>query len=178
MKVFLSHSIAPEDGPVASRLRAVAAAYGIKLMLPDRSAAVAGTPTKAVRKQILDADAVVLLATEGAILDPHVPAEVEFALEEGVPMLALLEDGVEADFLEDEEIVHFDRHNQALHERGLIEALESLRTELREADEKAAQTQAIGWLAGLAIGLVGLGAIAAALVASDNEEDEDEDDQL
>lgn len=172
MKVFLSHSIAPDDGPVAARLRAVAAAYGIQILLPDRSVAVAGRVPPKIRQQIEGADAVVVLATEGAVVDPHVPGEVGHAIDKDKPLLALVEDGVEVDFVPEEDVVHFDRNDRAAHEAELIDALKGLQDEL-VAESNAQTAKAVGWLAGIAIGLVGLGAIAAAL-ASDPDEEDDE----
>jgi len=48
MNVFLSYAVGPSEGSIPERLSAVAAAYGISLLLPDRTylRQIVSTPTQ------------------------------------------------------------------------------------------------------------------------------------
>jgi len=60
MRVFLSHAFAVEDGPMAVRIRAIVAIYGIQMVLADRVLSPGELETEIAR-----ADAVLALATLG-----------------------------------------------------------------------------------------------------------------
>jgi nucleoside 2-deoxyribosyltransferase len=175
VNIFLSHSVAPEDGPVASRLKAVAAAYGVRVLLPER---VGVGPKRALGSQAVDlirsADAVVALITERASQSAWVAAELQAAEAAGKPIVALVEDGVELDAKDARvslHLVRFDRENPASHEDELVAALDAIAKEAQarrvakakhEASAKSA-TAAVAALAAIAIGLLALGAVALAL---------------
>lgn len=63
----------------------------------------------------------------------------------------------------------FDRHERAAHEKQLIVALKQLARELKKRESKET-AQAVGWIAGIAIGLIGLGALAAAQATEGGDE--------
>lgn len=165
MRVFLSHSISPEDGPVAARLKAVAAAYGVVVLLPEVTRpASAAVLSRTEKTAIKNADAVVVLATMGATRSRWVGLEVTEAIRLGKPIIALVEDGVEFPEQAGVQLVHFDRQAPAGHEGELFEALKNLGEQQKETRQNMA---ALGWIAGIAIGLVALGAIAVVL-STDN----------
>ena len=153
MKVFLIHSIRPDDGPVASRLRAVAAAYGVSVVLPLRGTLPLSGET---RSEIANSAAVIVLATTSAIHDPHVAAEAHEAIRLRKPMVALVEKGVILlRELDASHVVRFARENPAAHEQELLRALKSL------GKTGAPPLAAVGWIAGIAVALVGLAAVLA-----------------
>lgn len=180
MNIFLSHSVAPEDGPIASRLKAVAAAYGIRVLLPERSGpspkrALGSETTKLIRS----ADAVVALITERATQSAWVMAELQAAEAAGKPIVALVEDEVVLDGKDASvplHIVRFDRSSPASHEDELVGALRAIAAEAKAKRAAKAQrevaakreTAAVGAFAGIAIGLLALGAFAMALSSDDD----------
>lgn len=174
VKVLLSHSVAESDGPLASRLRAVAASYGVTLLLPERregpSRAVA--PLKSTVEAITGADAVLALVTEGSSEIRAVGAEVTRALKLKKPVVLLVEGSVTLPEVQgDVHVVRFDRAQPANHEQALARALDHIRgKKLRRAAKVSAIQEAvtIGAIAGIAIGLLALG---AALVKSREPED-------
>lgn len=179
VNIFLSHSVSPEDGPVASRLKAVAAAYGIRVLLPERSGPgpKRALGTEAIRL-IRSADAVVALVTERATQSEWVMAELQAAEAAGKPIVALVEDDVALDSKDAKvpiHIVRFDRSNPASHEDELVTALNAIGEEAKAKPAAKAQREtaakreaaAVGAFAGIAIGLLALGAFALALSSDD-----------
>jgi nucleoside 2-deoxyribosyltransferase len=174
-----AHLLAPEDGPVASRLKAVAAAYGIRVLLPER---LGPSPKRTLgseaTKLIRSADAVVARVTERATQSEWVMAELQAAEAAGKPIVALVEDDVVLDGKKARvplHIVRFDRSNPASHEDALVGALNAIAEEAKAKRAAKAQREtaarreaaAVGAFAGIAIGLLALGAFALALSSDD-----------
>ncbi|MCW5968412.1 MAG: hypothetical protein KIT57_07845 [Blastocatellales bacterium] len=160
MKVFLSHSVSPHDAPVAARLRAVAATYDITLLLPEREHNYRqGRLTAEVRKQIRSSDAVIALATINALWDQSLALEISEAAQAGKPIIALVEFGVATNNIPTPNIVHFNRHNPTAHDRELVEVLKRIQSQIGAQQVM----NALGWIAGIALGLVALNAVAEAV---------------
>lgn len=171
MDLFLSHSIADDDGPVASRLKAVAAAYGLRVLLPERGSS--RKPNRATRDAIQGAAAVLALVSEDSPSLDAVDAELAVARESGKPVIALLEEGVALRH-EPDHVVRFDRDDPASHEEELGEALAALAREQERAALPGVASwslaaAALGALAAIAIGLLGLAALATALAPGEDE---------
>ena len=166
MNILLSHSVAPEDGPIASRLKAVTAAYGVRLVLPERPGGKSVRLTSVTRDAIKVADAVVALVTKGAASNDAVARELDAALKAGKPIVALVEGDLQLPKTAGAiHIVRFDRENPSAHETGLVEALDAIaRSRRKAADRAKAQLDAlaIGALVGIAVGLLALGVVAVA----------------
>lgn len=160
MNVFLSHSVSIRDAPVAARLRAVAASYDIRLLLPLREHHYRqGRLTAEVKKLIESSDAVIALATTDAAWDQSVSLEVQEAIRAGKPIIALVEQGVNVNGIPADNIVRFNRLNPAGHEEELVRVLQRIRSQIGAQQI----TNALGWIAGIALGLVSLTAVADAL---------------
>lgn len=159
MKVFLSHSTAPEDGPLASRIKAIAAAYDTKILLPAREGKL--PPISALHKSIKQADVVIALITEGALQSKWVKKELEVARADAKPVIILLERGLaksDRDYfkaIEDLPVVEFDRADPIKHEVKLEKAIASI------ARDKKQQAVALLAVAVLLLSLLFLGALAA-----------------
>jgi hypothetical protein len=52
MRVFLSYAVGPVDASIAARLRAVAAAYDVAILLPDRTVSPTNGLTSDTLKKI------------------------------------------------------------------------------------------------------------------------------
>lgn len=157
MQVFLSYAFGDFDAPSAARLRAVAAAYNITILLPDRTQATHNGLPNDTQKKIKQSDAVIALVTRTAHAQ-HVNAlnlELQAAAQAGKPIIPLIEQGVPFQALPNMPIVYFDRLNPAAHEAALINVLDQMR---RQRKSKSDLT-ALGWIVGIALGLVALGEI-------------------
>lgn len=162
MNVFLSHSVSASDAPVAARLRAVAATYDIKLLLPEREHHYRQAKVTAeVRKQIQSSDAMIALVTMNALWDQSVAHEIQEAIRAEKPIIALVESGsgINISNLPPENIVYFNRLNPTGHEESLIAVLNRIRSQINAAQI----TNALGWIVGIALGLVALNAVAEAI---------------
>ncbi len=159
MIVFLSHSFAPDEAAIAARLRAVAAAYDIQVLLPDRlNPYRRDVAPKDTRTKIAESDAMIAMATVNALHSREVSSEVAEAIRLGKPVVALVEQGVTVNGVPPDRIVQFDRANPMAHEKGLMLALQRLRNQplhSRQAD----WSTALMWLAGIALGMVALNAL-------------------
>jgi hypothetical protein len=157
MQVFLSYAFGDFDAPNAARLRAVAAAYNITILLPDRTQATHNGLPDDTQKKIKQSDAVIALVTRTAHAQ-HVVAlnlELQAAAQAGKPIIPLIEQGVPFRAVPNTPIVYFDRLNPAAHESALINVLDQMR---RQQKSKSDLT-ALGWIVGIALGLVALGEI-------------------
>ena len=154
MKVFLSYAVGQLDAAVAARLRAVAAAYDISILLPDRTAVVNGTVPADTLKKIGQSDAVIALFTRTA-LDTSlnlVNAELRAAAIADKPVVALVEQGVLIQGVPENQIVHFDPSQPTAHEHSLMNVLQGI----RQDDQQKGDLTALGWIAGITLGLVAL----------------------
>src|ERR1700730_7907452 len=151
MNVFLSYAIGLADGPIPARLRAVAAAYNISILLPDRTGP--HTLTAETLAKIRQSDAVIALVTRTAQIESVnlVNAELAGAATAQKPVIALIEQGVSLQPAANTSIVYFDRFNPTAHESSLMTALERIRLEKWKQD-----LTALGWVAGIALGLIAL----------------------
>lgn len=159
MNVFLSYAVAPFDTPIAARLRAVAAAYDISILLPDRNQVLANGLTNDTQAKIRSSDAVIALITTMASSDllNAVNLELRTADQSGKPIIALIEQGVQIQATPDTQIVYFNRFDPAAHETPLVHALESIR---HQQQWKQSLT-ALGWIAGIALGMIALSELTA-----------------
>jgi nucleoside 2-deoxyribosyltransferase len=163
MIVFLSHSVSSSDGVVAARLRAVAAAYGIQVLLPDRTKHYRNNVLNSeARKKISQSDAVVALATVHATQAEEVSVEIKAAVGLKKPVIALVEEGVTVKGIPKSQVVKFDRANPSAHEHQLISVLNRLQK--NNGTEKTNELiSSLGWLAKIALGLVALNKLTEAL---------------
>ena len=153
MNVFLSYAIGPSDGPIPARLRAVAAAYNISILLPDRTYTSPVSLSGDTLAKIMQSDAVIALVTTTARPESRnlVNSELSHAAQSHKPVIALMENGVPVQTAPGTHLVYFDRFNPAAHESSLITALDQIRREKWKQD-----LTALGWIAGIALGLVAL----------------------
>ena len=153
MKVFLSYAVGPWDAPIAARLRAVAAVYNISILLPDRTQVLHNGLPSDTQAKIREADAVIALATSTAPADPInlVYLELQNATQARKPIIALVEEGVQLPGIPLTHMVYFNRYDPTIHEAVLVDALNHIRSE-----QVKQNWTALGWIAGIALGLVAL----------------------
>lgn len=153
MKVFLSYAVGPWDAPIAARLRAVAAVYDISILLPDRTQVLHNGLPSDTQVKIREADAVIALATNTAPADAiHlVNLELQNATQARKPIIALVEEGALLPPIALTQMVYFNRYDPTLHETLLVGALNQIRSE-----QVKQNWTALGWIAGIALGLVAL----------------------
>jgi len=77
---------------------------------------------------------------------------LQAAAQIGRPVIALVEHGIKIQGPPENQIVYFDRLDPTAHEHQLMTALEQVRQQERKND-----LTALGWIAGIALGLVALG---------------------
>lgn len=157
MKVFLSYAVGQLDTPIAARLRAVAAAYDIAILLPDRTQIIHNGLPIATKKKIKESDAVISLVTNTATQQAIqvVNSELQTATQAYKPVIGLVElGGVQIHVAPGTQIVYFDRSNPTAHENYLMNALANIRQQKYKSD-----LTALGWIAGIALGLIALGTI-------------------
>jgi hypothetical protein len=82
--------------------------------------------------------------------------ELQAAAQIGRPVIALVEHGINVQGPPENQIVYFDRFNPTAHEHRLMTALEQVRQQQRKSD-----LTALGWIAGIALGLVALGELVS-----------------
>lgn len=151
MKVFLSYAYGQLDAPIAARLRAVAAAYDIAILLPDRTQP-ANEPTLDTLQKIIQSDAVIALVTQTAPISARnlVAYELQRATEFQKPIIPLVEQGIPLIGIPDSKIVYFNRQNPTAHESSLMITL----NQIRQEQQKKKDLTALGWIAGIALGLL------------------------
>ena len=155
MNVFLSYAVGELDAPIAARLRAVAAAYEISIVLPDRSYVPNNGLSQDTNAKIMQSDAVLALITRTAQLEllNVVNLELRLASQFYKPIMALIEQGVPFQGIPENQIVYFDRFNPTAHEESLIRALNQLQAERQQWKNNLT---ALGWIAGITLGLIAL----------------------
>lgn len=158
MKVFLSYAVGQLDAPIAARLRAVSAAYDISILLPDRTQATHAGIGIEIRNQIKQSDAVIALLTKTAQVTAVnlVNLELQAAARAGKPVIALIEQGVPVQNIPVNQVVQFNRAQPTAHEASLLSVLDQIRSKKRKDD-----LTALGWIAGIALGLVALSELAS-----------------
>lgn len=153
MKIFFSHAVGTWDGPIAARLRAVAAVYDIAIMLPDRVRVVHNGLFAETKAKIKQADALISLVTRSASFESIrlVNLELECAMQIGKPAMALVESGFQFESPENSQVVYFDRSDPTAHEPHLVKALQNLK-----AQQSSQDLTALGWISNIVLGLVAL----------------------
>jgi nucleoside 2-deoxyribosyltransferase len=151
MKVFLSYALSPYDGALAARLRAVALAYNVELLLPN-------TENRQIlpienKRKIKQSDAVIALITNYTQETHSVNFELQEAIQQKKPIIALAENLNSIQGLPRNQIIVFNRHNPTQHENLLFEALRQIKTQKNTADAVAA----LGAIGLVALGLLALG---------------------
>jgi hypothetical protein len=164
MKVFLSYALSPLDSPLSARLRAVALAYNIELLLP-------GVENRQHlpfenKKKIEDSNAILILLSNNPIpyrpasfLQPltyeeelqSVNAELIEATRLRKPIIALVESPLLIQGLPPNQVIVFNRHDPTQHENLLFQSLSKIRAQKNTDDI----VKALG-----ALGLVALGFFA------------------
>jgi len=154
VNVFLSYAVAPFDTPIAARLRAVAAAYDISILLPDRNHPVQNGVPIDTQTKIKSSDAVIALITSTAsdYLVNVVNLELQAAAQSRKPVIVLIEQGVQLKAAPGTQIVYFNRFEPAAHEKPLVDALANI----RQQQQWKQNLTALGWIAGIALGLIAL----------------------
>ncbi len=174
MKVFLSYALGSNDGALSARLRAVALAYNVDLLLPSVEKRNLLPPVN--RQKIKDSIAVIILVSANTLnyrpaIDFFQPltyedelravnAELGEAIRIGRPVLALVENRNLITGLSDDQIFVFNRQNPGLHESQLFKALNNLKAK-KDRDQVVA---ALG-----ALGLVALGFFALGELTKDSD---------
>jgi anion-transporting ArsA/GET3 family ATPase len=153
MRVFLSYAVGPVDATIAARLRAVAAAYDIAILLPDRTLPASDELTSDTLKKIKQSDAIIGLLTRGAQVASVnvVNRELRAAAQNSKPIIALVEQGVPVQGIPESQIVYFNPLIPNQHEPRLMAVLDQIRQQQQKKD-----LTALGWIAGIALGLVAL----------------------
>lgn len=152
MKVFLSYAVRPADTTIAVRLRAVAAAYDIAILLPDRTLTANDAQSDTHRK-IRESDAVIILVTSGAQWSSIgvVNQELATAHQEEKPIVMLVDECVPVQGMPENQIVRFNPFMPHQHERKLEVVIQQIQQQRNE------DLTALGWIARIALGLVVLG---------------------
>lgn len=155
MKVFLSYAVGHFDAPIAARLRAVAAAYDVSILLPDRTHPITNSLPADTLQKISQSNAVIALVTQTAptAAKAIVNAELMTATQAMKPVIALVEYGIQVQWAAENQIVYFNRLNPTAHEQQLMVALERIRQQQQQWKN---DLTALGWIAGIALGLVAL----------------------
>lgn len=169
MNVFLSYAVGQWDAPIAARLRAVAAAYDISILLPDRIQKVTNRLSVDTQRKIKQSDAVIALVTQTAptwainLVKLELQAAIQFnkpiipLIEQGIPFLAVhknlsLPNIQSPQAMPINQIVYFNRSNPSAHESSLMNVLDQIRGQQQWKKDLSA----LGWIAGIALGLVAL----------------------
>lgn len=142
------------DAAIAARLRAVAAAYDVSILLPDRTAIPYGELPGDTLKKIRQSDAVIGLLTRTAQVTSLnvVNAELQVAEKAGKPVIALVEQGVPVQGVPEHQIVYFDPLQPTAHEPSLMNVL----AQIRQQQQWKKDLTPLAWIAGIALGLVAL----------------------
>ncbi len=110
-------------------------------------------PTDTLTK-INNSDAVIALVTRTAPIPETnaVKLELTAASLAGKPIVALIEQGAAMQYPTGAQVVYFDRRNPNAHEPSLMNALQQLRSQ----QQWKRDLTSLGWIAGIALGLVAL----------------------
>lgn len=149
MKVFLSYALSSYDDALPARLRAMALAYDVELLLPnadERQYLILET-----KKKIKKSQAVIALVTINAPQIHAVNLELQEANQQKKPIIALVESYDLIQNVPQERVVLINRFNPSQHETRLFEVLELIAAEQRGKE--------------LVTTLAGLGLIALGLYA-------------
>jgi hypothetical protein len=157
MKVFLSYALSPFESSLAARLRAVALAYGVELVLPNTENRNF-LPNDNKRK-LKQSDAVIVLVTNNAQELESVNVELNEAIIQKKTIVALVENEGQIHGLSANQVIVFNRYNPTRHENQLFQALRQIETNKKTSDILAT----VG-----AIGLVALGFLALGELAETN----------
>ena len=153
MKVFLSYALSPFEGALASRLRAVALAYNVELLLPNtdkRNLLPAGN-----KRKIKQSDAVIVLVTNNAQQVNSVHLEIAEASREKKPLIAFVESPHLIAGIPPTQVIVFNRANLTQHENRLFEVLQQIQAQ-KNVSEAATVLGAIGLVV---LGFLALGAL-------------------
>lgn len=132
----------------------MAAAYDISRLLPIRDYGLSnGLPVDTLTK-MRESDAVIALVTATASPDfvNLVNLEWQAAAQARTPVIALIEQGVTLQTAAFGNVVYFDRLDPTAHESSLMAALD----QIRKQKQLKKDLTALGWIAGIALGLVAL----------------------
>lgn len=146
--VFLSHSIAAADQPILTRLDEEFRSLGVEVYLAEREFS-ATTSTAKIRAAIASSQVVVVLLTVSGSASAWVNTEVGIAIEQGKPIVPLVEEGVEPPGpIRERDQIRFNRDR-------LEEAVARVWQFIKNIRERASQTESSEWDAfatGVAVG--------------------------
>lgn len=149
MRVFLSYALPSSDDALPARLRAMALAYDVELLLPnanERQHLIFET-----KQKIKKSHAVIALVTNNAPQVQAVNLELQEANQQKKPIIALVESYDLIQNVPQDRVVLINRFNPSQHETRLFEVLELIAAEQRGKE--------------LVTTLAGLGLIALGLYA-------------
>jgi len=152
VNVFLSYAVAAFDVPVAAVLRALAARYDISIVLPDRTQVTDNGLASDTQKKINQSDAVIALVTRAAPADSVALVNRELQLAAQKPVIALVESGVQIQPAPNTQVVYFNSQDLTAHEQQLENAVSNL----RQQQQLKQGLTALGWIAGITLGLIAL----------------------
>jgi hypothetical protein len=154
MKVFLSYALAPFESSLAARLRAVALAYDVELLLPNTDNRNF-LPLENKRK-IKNCDAVIILITNNALWVDSVNLELAEAIKQKKTIIALVENANQIQGLPSNQVIVFNRYNPTQHENQLFEALQQIKSNKRTSEILTT----VGAIGLVALGFLALGELA------------------
>ena len=97
-----------------------------------------------------------LITTHAAQINA-VNLELQAAVQAQKPIIALVENPGQVQGIAKSQVVKFDRANPTAHEHQLLVALKHIHRQQKQNEVRTA----LGWIAGIALGLVALGALTA-----------------
>jgi hypothetical protein len=160
--VFLSHSVGAADQPILARLDAEFQNLGVGVYVAEREFSPT-TPTVKIRDAIASSQVVVVLLTSAGTSSAWVNTEVGIALEQGKPIVPLVEEGVEPKGpIKERDQIRFSRDH-------LEDAVERVTRFIKAVREQAASTeppsQEEDFAAGVAVGAIVMLVVVLIVVA-------------
>ncbi len=155
-KVFISYSTSENDASAIWRLQTIAALEGITVYVPSRNHRDSEQITQDVKNMIDKAHCIILLLSKKAIpsCNKEMNKEFGYALAKNKFMVYLVEKGVKINqkltqTVNENQIIKFDRNNPIEHEKQLLSILK-----IQQMNRQ--QSNLLGWLIGITIGLFAL----------------------
>ena len=135
------------------------AAYDITVLLPERTQPYVSSLLGDTVKKIAQSDAVIALATRTSQSDDinSLNLEVKTATELNRPVITLIEQEMSFYVPPNSHVIYFNRLDPTAHESSLVQVLTAMRNEIQHKQDLTT----LGWIAGIALGLVALGALLA-----------------
>jgi hypothetical protein len=145
MKVFLSYALPQYDNALPARLRAMALAYDVELLLPNANERQ--NITSDTKQKIKKSQAVIALVTENAPQVQAVNFELQEANNQGKPVIALVESYGLIQNIQEDRVVLVNRFNPSQHETRLVQVLELITANEKRGKELVATLTGLGLIA-------------------------------